>query len=1126
MSGRNKLMTRCGFLLLAAALVCLPVCGSQYIDLSKSGADTAAASPKQVLVKSQGAELKKWGVSFHSHGTHKTEAGKAAKKFSKHEWTPGGIKFTTSTELAKLKAPNGALLYFSARLLTTVDLKPEMEGKVLRCRFKIRGKRYDAPTHNHLLTGIYFTGPAKSKGGHQQVPVPARFTDSGTSQLIPKGAQKAVIFMALYGCGELEISSAEVSVSDVAPNNTDVIVTSSGFTDQQFHIPSQVPFPMYLIFQRSLKHYVRQAYIEFELPEGYSIIGSSKALGLPAKENKGKFLVNALGAIRRTITDGRFCTWRPQLVMMLSTRKPGSAPQTMKYTLVADGKRQKTRTLQLYSCEFEKAKTPRILGSGLQFPYGHEVDQNTAKMLTDTMLNLGYNIWADNSSKELADVMKARGIARIASPYQLRNGFHIQGRVPLSGDDCFRDIYGKAVPRHICPVSVYKKSAYYKGPVTEMINEAVGPGSRLDSILTNWEPYSLDFKGCFCARCGAEFARYHKLSEETVKKDWPKNIIAKYGKKWVDFRSWQHGQVVKTLAVTIREAGLKDGGKRAYFIPEISHYGFNDFMSERHTAQYHAKHYLDGLERVCIWGPYTFKAGIRTRFLYTPGHHLGYFLTTRGVDQFVKKYSAKTRIYALPHGSHCGWVSTPESIVFDTLCSFVHNAVQSTPYWFYYDYRYHREMARMNTLLAEYETEMTAWKKSPAVTVKATTPIISSRHWKGVYAGSTTGNMYPEIFSASAVQAVRWVKGEKNLVAVANLWEKDAVFVKLSLPDLKGNKWIVASEFPQSYRVCTAAELAKGIEMYIPALSWRFFRVLPYDKKLEKGKAVTASQIEELKKKLLPGVKKSFAFEEKLLSARTDDFPEYDFGAMPEIRSGNVAVSGIRLKGAQAVLVKAPAYTAVVDPEKGGRLCSFKVNGKEIAAPTADSGVGRPGCWAPIRRIIPRKMHLSAISPEKAGVRVTLRHPADSKTPFEWLVEYSFTVKGVKESFTVVNRGKKAMKVVPRFHNMLLEPARSNPVSFIMDGKKVKLPLECSLARIAAPDESCEKLFNVTNIWQGDNEVIFPRSKVRFSAVGLYGIYFWNSPGASAGSFEPTFKASVLQPGEKVTVSQSWELVK
>jgi hypothetical protein len=95
----------------------------------------------------------------------------------------------------------------------------------------------------------------------------------------------------------LEISSAEVSVSDVAPNNADVIVTSSGFTDQQFHIPVQVPFPMYLIFQRSLKHYVRQAYIEFELPEGYSIIGSSKALGLPAKENKGKFLVNALGGI-------------------------------------------------------------------------------------------------------------------------------------------------------------------------------------------------------------------------------------------------------------------------------------------------------------------------------------------------------------------------------------------------------------------------------------------------------------------------------------------------------------------------------------------------------------------------------------------------------------------------------------------------------------------------------------------------------------------------------------------------------------------------------------------------------------------------------------------------------------
>ena len=227
-------------------------------------------------------------------------------------------------------------------------------------------------------------------------------------------------------------------------------------------------------------------------------------------------------------------------------------------------------------------------------------------------------------------------------------------------------------------------------------------------------------------------------------------------------------------------------------------------------------------------------------------------------------------------------------------------------------------------------------------------------------------------------------------------------------------------------------------------------------------------------------MKKSFAFEEKLLSARTDDFPEYDFGAMPEVRSGNVVVSGSRLNGAQAVLVKAPAYTAMVDPEKGGRLYSFKVNGKEIAAPSAESGVGLPGCWSPIRRIIPRKMHLSAISPEKNGVTVTLRHPADSKTPFEWQIVYTFTEKGIKESFTVINTGKTAMKVVPRFHNMLREPARSNPVSFIMKDKKVKLPLEKSLARIAEADGSIDPLFNVKNIWQGKSDVVFPNSGVRF----------------------------------------------
>ena len=169
-------------------------------------------------------------------------------------------------------------------------------------------------------------------------------------------------------------------------------------------------------------------------------------------------------------------------------------------------------------------------------------------------------------------------------------------------------------------------------------------------------------------------------------------------------------------------------------------------------------------------------------------------------------------------------------------------------------------------------------------------------------------------------------------------------------------------------------------------------------------------------------------------------------------------------------------------------------------------------------------MHLSAITPVKEGVLVELRHPADNKTSFNWQVKYLFTSAGFTETFTITNTTQASMKVMARFHNMLKEPSRTNPVSFIMGGKKCKLPLECSLARIASADDSVDSLFNVLNYWKGAESVSFPQSGVDFKAQGLYGFYFWNSPGADSASFEPTFKPVTVEPGKSVSFSQEWRV--
>ena len=216
--------------LLAFFVFQLPLFASRYIDLSHSGVSAEPPKSQQFLVKSKGAELQKWSVMFHSHGTHKTPAGIEAKKYSKKTITPNGVKFTTTTELAKLKV-NGAHIYFSARIYSVFKVTPDMAGKKLVARFKIRGKRYDAPTQNHLFANISFPG-AGVKDAVIRPAVTPEFTTYSVSAIVPAKAKQAVVCAALYGCGELEVSEAEASIVPIEAANGDVIVTSSGFTDQ------------------------------------------------------------------------------------------------------------------------------------------------------------------------------------------------------------------------------------------------------------------------------------------------------------------------------------------------------------------------------------------------------------------------------------------------------------------------------------------------------------------------------------------------------------------------------------------------------------------------------------------------------------------------------------------------------------------------------------------------------------------------------------------------------------------------------------------------------------------------------------------------------------------------------
>ena len=92
-----------------------------------------------------------------------------------------------------------------------------------------------------------------------------------------------------------------------------------------------------------------------------------------------------------------------------------------------------------------------------------------------------------------------------------------------------------------------------------------------DIFMTNWEPYYLDSKGCFCERCRDEFIKYSKgkPSKADIMAVWPKDLLRKYADEYFKFRSWQHGKLVVTLHKDVAALG-RSAGKTSIFIPEVS----------------------------------------------------------------------------------------------------------------------------------------------------------------------------------------------------------------------------------------------------------------------------------------------------------------------------------------------------------------------------------------------------------------------------------------------------------------------------------------------------------------------------------------------------------------------------
>ena len=1107
--------------------------GSPLLDLTDAGLPPETGNGKSIVISDEKGKAlhtsKIWQKSPHLHRRNGKDP--AAYKCSSVIDTPDGVKLVTSKELAKVVLRDGTETNFSTRFFHRMKLKPEYAGKKLIVTFKFRGKLYSVPTANYLYGGIIFRKDPRSKETVESMGRPAmprKISDITFAAPVPAGMAYADLHFALYGCGELEILQAAIKISDEGnAMSPDVIVSTSGYTDREFHLPAGKSFPVFFAFRREFSYKPRKVRLFVEFPAGFVCTG----YGLEMKrleDQNGAWVFDALYPFTRTTVRNTFCNWRHNGVLVRADLPPSEKFHVMRYWVEADGRASAPRTLKVKIHPFEEHPAPRVLKSGLHYPSFNATrfDGPGSEEFTEMYRKCGFNLISARIFPDLSQVLRKAGIERIGNAMPMRNGYRVYAQVPF--DQGFIGIDGKAVPRSFCPAAVYKRKSAYLKNVVEFTRKELGPGGMYDHAGGNWEPYIYDYRGCYCPECRGEFADFAKLDPEEVRKYWPRDILKKYRKEWIRFRSWQHGKVVRTINEDVKKAGAADGGKRSFFVPDISYYGFTDAKSTQ-QEQYHSRDYAYALDRVCIWGPYAYKASMHSRYRYVPGQHLPYVLVCDRVNEYLHRTS-KATVVGLPQGSHVSWVTTPEAVVFETLAGFAAGHSMSMPFWFAYDYRAYREMGRMHSMLVKIEKFLLEGKRSSRVRGKPVTPYLEPRHWRPGFEGTHLELILPELMTASALQLRRFDLGGATLVAAANAWEQSGVFFTLRLPDMTGNAPLVLTDLESGESLKVTGDMLKqGVELYVKELHWGFFLIEP-PRKEKKYTFITPRTLAERKKALLPGIRKAFEAENKLLAESADaPVASFDFGAQPEVRSSGAVCRPVKGSAAGAVEIVTPEYRIELEPAVNGRIASWKVGNVELVLKNAALGFGVIGCWMPHRRLLQGKFVLTDVRSEGDKLRVELLFPAGKHNTLETRSRFLFDRTGFRQELKVVNRGKMAADVMLRFHTF------SSMISggkIMSGGREVPIHTKIVFYRHGSEIPDIETPLRAEETFEQQVTPCVVTKKgvpfqLEFRADALYGVLMWGNPGQQVTSFEPTFAPAMrLRPGGETGAVQSWHIKK
>ena len=402
---------------------------------------------------------------------------------------------------------------------------------------------------------------------------------------------------------------------------------------------------------------------------------------------------------------------RNQFAAMIATRAPHGTEGWLELEVDYDGQRVAgpIRT-KLFSVPEVKVRAPRRYMNGVRCGWTEftdpEVIRRYARMIHAAGVRLVIPSAAEPfNGKDFSNWREAGFTAVLGHHSFLVNGFRVGPIVGRPESDRFVGFDPKfdLARISVCPSAIYEERPFFMTNTVPWINRTF---KGTDGVWANWEPYQYLGQGCACETCQRKFAEY--LGVKSLPDDW-RTAVASGGRlngRWHDFRSREHGRLVRTVDKYIRAA---TGGERSYgFLPGVCYQEMSVGWRDRDAGpEVREIDYAGSLRWIEPWGPYP-----RWRYAAPYCRIDGAVAVTFDAARDVRRQvdadyppERRPRLMSFPQGYQCDGIIQPEELALQ-LDSFFFNGWEASAVYHFpcgYDARYWRAFAEATERAATYE---------------------------------------------------------------------------------------------------------------------------------------------------------------------------------------------------------------------------------------------------------------------------------------------------------------------------------------------------------------------------------------------------------------------------------------